>query len=85
MIIRKIEYIYNLILSIGIFVYANFVQKLIDITLHRIEFVNVISPFLKMIYAAIFYIFVVSLVIQYISGGSGGPNCRISGKETCRK
>lgn len=78
-------YLYNLILSIGIFVYANFVQKLIDITLHRIEFVNVISPFLKMIYAAIFYIFVVSLVIQYIFGGSGGPNCRISGKETCRK
>ena len=55
----------NMIMSAVIFVYANFVQKVIDMLSGRIEVIKVFSPYLTAVYALAVYIYVGYLVIQY--------------------
>ena len=55
----------NMIISVLIFIYANFVQKAIDILANRIGMFSIIDRYLQVIYAIIIYVFVLYLLIQY--------------------
>lgn len=55
----------NMVMSTVIFVFANFVQKVIDMLRGSMEVIKVLSPYLTAVYALTVYIFVGYLVIQY--------------------
>lgn len=63
--INQREKLINMIMSVLIFVYANFIQKAFDVLKNRVEMFSIIDQYLQVMYAIAVYAFVVYLMFQY--------------------
>lgn len=67
---KRRVYLIDAIVSAGIFVYGNFVQKVIDVLMNRVPLIQSLNPHLTFLYAIVVYVFVVWLIIQYMQNKS---------------